>query len=150
AEIATSWSPASRAAVASNLSRLGVDDPERVARQLDAYASAWADVHRRTCLANQRNELTPALYQDRLRCLARARSQLATIGEVLAGVKLDGVTDALRAARELPDVAACADDRGIEPPPLAVRDNVDAADREIDRALVLALAHRPESLELAN
>jgi protein kinase-like protein len=151
AEIATSWSAARRATVVANLRAVApADDPERVARQLDGYATRWADEHRRTCLANQRNELTPNLYQDRLRCLARARSQLATIGELLAGVKLDGLTDALRAARSLPDVTACADDRGIEPPPLAVRDKVDAADRALDRALVLALAHRPEALELAN
>ena len=150
AEIATSWNPTSRAAVLANLGKLAqVGDPEPTVKQLDRYATAWADEHRRTCLANQRNELTPALYQDRLRCLARARSQLATTGEVLAGAKLDGVSDALRAARSLPDVAACADDRGIEPPPFAVRDKVDAADRAIDRALVLAIAHRPESVDLA-
>jgi len=151
AEIATSWGPPRRAAVVANLGKLApVGEPERVARQVDDYAAAWAAEHRSACLANERAELTPALYQERLRCLARARSQLATLGELLAAVTADGLDDALRAARSLPNVSACADDPGVEPPAAAIRERVDAVERAIGRALVLAIAHQPDAVELAN
>jgi hypothetical protein len=150
AELAASWNPPAHARVVANLTKLGsLTDPERVARDLDRYGAAWVDAQRTTCLANERKQLTPSLYEGRMRCLARARSQLAATGELLAGVTAADLENALVAAGSLPDTGGCAENLGIEPPRAEVRDRLREIAGRVERAVVLAVAYSPDAVAAA-
>jgi hypothetical protein len=151
-ELAASWNPAVRDRVAAHLQTLGpLGEAAKLTGDLDAYGTAWVGVHQRSCRAFERKDLTPALYQTRLDCLARTRSQLAAVGELLADVPGEELPQALLAARSLPDVAGCADIAGaVVPPPAAMRERVDRIVPMIERALVLATAKRADALTVAH
>jgi hypothetical protein len=151
-ELAASWNPAVRDRVAAHLQTLGpLGEAAKLTGELDAYGNAWVDVHQRSCRAFERKDLTPALYQTRLDCLARTRSQLAAVGDLLAEVPINDLPHALRAARSLPDVAGCADIAGaVVPPPAAMRERVDAIVPRVERALVLATAKRADAVTVAH
>ena len=151
-ELATSWSPALRDRAASHLRTLGpAAEGDKLAAELDGYGREWIAVYDRACKAHERKELTPALYETRLSCLARTRSQLAAVGEVMSSVSAEELPQAILAARSLPDVAGCADITGaIVPPPVAVADRVTSIVPQVERALVLATAKRADAAGLAH
>ena len=154
AEIARSWSPASRAAMAGHLRTLGAfgaGEADRLGDELDRYTAAWAGEHRHACLAHERGELPAALHERRIACLARGRAALAATAELMTTVPADGLAQALVAVRSLPSVAGCAaaDTSGVPPPPDAVAAQVAAAAPAVERARVLAFAARPDAAAVA-
>ncbi|MBL9013340.1 MAG: protein kinase [Myxococcales bacterium] len=150
AELASSWNLALRERVAQHLSGLGpvaAADAQRVATELDDYATTWVRQAARVCLANERHEVTPAIHERRLACLARTRSQLAAVGELMSSVDQKGLAPALVAASSLPDSRGCADEPGsVLPPPAAVKGRVDAIAPAVERALVRATAKHPDAI----
>lgn len=153
-ELATSWTPAIRDRAATHLRALGplaAEDATRVTKELDDYAATWIDESRRVCLANERHELTPAIHARRLECLARTRSQLGAVGELLGSVDENGVAPALLAASSLPDSRGCAEETGsVLPPPAAMKDRVAATIPLVERALVRATAKQADAVALAS
>jgi protein kinase-like protein len=153
-EIARSWNPAVRAAMAAHLHGLGAfgaGEADRLGAQLDRYSAAWADEHRRACVAHERGELPTALYERRLGCLARGQAALTTVAELMTSVAADGLPPALVAARSLPSAAGCtaAALSAVAPPPDAIAARVAAVAPAIERARVLAVAARPDAITVA-
>ena len=153
-EIAQAWTAPTRAAMTTHLRELGVlgeSEIGRIGEELDAYRDRWTSEHRRTCMARERKELTPTLYERRLTCLARAKSSLAAVASLLTSVPQDGLAGALVARRGLPAASACAaaDDSAVIPPSPEAAVQLAALTPELERARVLGLAQRPETLELA-
>jgi eukaryotic-like serine/threonine-protein kinase len=154
AAIAAAWNDGKRGEVLAHLQGLGVlgaDEPARLARDLDGYSAAWAAEHRGSCLARERRELTPLLYERRLACLARGQASLAAVAELLGSVPAEGLAAALIARRGLPDPDACSsvDDSAVMPPPPETAAAVAAVVPAIERARVLGVAQRPQALEAA-
>jgi tRNA A-37 threonylcarbamoyl transferase component Bud32 len=154
AEIARSWSAASRAQVATHLRSLGAfgaGEADRLGADLDRYAAAWAGEHRRACLAHEQGELPAAQHERRIACLARGEAQLGAVAELMASVDAAGLPPALVAARSLPSPAGCAsaDAVSVAPPPDAVAAQVAAVAPVVERARVLAVAERPDAITVA-
>jgi eukaryotic-like serine/threonine-protein kinase len=98
------------------------DTRERVASRLDDYASAWMSMHTDACLANVRGEQSSALLDRRMACLHRARTELRTLVDVLAGADVKVVEHAAEAVAQLPPLTRCADADALlaeRPPPTA-------------------------------
>jgi hypothetical protein len=150
-ELASSWNPTLRDRMVAHLSTLGpLAEGDKLAADLDRYGATWIAAHEQACQAHERKAITPALYQTRLTCLARTRSQLAAVGEVMSTVPADDLQNALRAARSLPNAAGCADIAGaVVPPPAAMTERVAEIVPQIERALVLATARRADAAEVA-
>jgi hypothetical protein len=144
--IAASWGPARRAELARHLRGLGgsyvAEAGPRVVATLDRYADAWVALHRASCLARERRELSDAAYDRRLACLARPRAALAAVAALTAATTVGELPGLVRATAELPDPAACDDDAalaaGLAPPPTAQAAEVAA----IDAALVQLAVER--------
>ena len=137
-----------RAAVATHLAPLG---EVKIVRDLEAYRGAWAAAHRQACTAHGRGELTAALYERRLGCLARAKASLGAVGELLAVVPRERLDNALVAAHSLPDVAHCGDEDAaqIAPSPASMAPRVAGVTDAIERARVLAVAVEPGAEQVA-
>lgn len=153
AELAPSWSPGIRDRVTAHLRALGPAaraEADRVAAELDGYATTWLDQHRRVCMANVRREVTPAIHEGRMDCLTRTRSQLAAVGELMTSVDDKGLPPALLAASSLPDSRGCVDERGtVLPPPAGVSERVKAIVPQVERALVRATAKHVDAIREA-
>ena len=150
AELVTSWDPTVRGRVTTHLRSLGPvaqAEADRVANELDAYATTWVDEHRRVCLANVRREDTPAIHEGRIGCLARTRLQLAAVGELMTSVDAKGLASALLAASSLPDSRGCVDEPGtVLPPPAGMSERVKAIVPQVERALVRATAKQADAI----
>jgi tetratricopeptide (TPR) repeat protein/predicted Ser/Thr protein kinase len=123
ARLGDAWSAGRRDAVTATLGALSVAPTALVAR-LDAYAASWRTGYDDACRATHvRGEQSTLLLDLRVHCLDQRRLELDALTAQLASPQLDaaGVTLALTAAWELPDVAACADTdalaRGVPLPP---------------------------------
>ena len=122
--IAQSWGAAPRAAVARRFGELttpyAIAATPRVLATLDAYASGWLRLHRASCEAHRRGEISSDLLDRRAGCLARRRGGLSTIGELARNVTGDDLPKLVIALGELPDLAACEDDEvlvaSVQPP----------------------------------
>ncbi|MBA3458738.1 MAG: serine/threonine protein kinase [Deltaproteobacteria bacterium] len=149
AELATSWNPAVQDRVMAHLRSLGpatLPEADRLVKDLQSYAMTWIDQHRQVCLANARLEVTPAIHERRIECLARTRSQLAAVGELMGTVDAKGLAPALVAASSLPDSRGCVDEPGtVLPPPAATKERVKAIVPLVERALVRATAKQAEA-----
>ena len=170
--IAESWGAAPRAATARHFGDLttpyALATTPHLLTTLDAYAGGWVRLHRASCEAHRRGEISSDLLDRRAGCLAGRRSALATIGELAGKVTIDGLPKLAIALGELPDLAACEDDEAlvasVKPPPrelaaeatavteLVTRADVErdagqyeSATRDADAALTRAraLAYRP-------
>jgi len=149
AEIAATWSPASRGQLLDHLRSLGPYGSEEAARldgDLARYAERWAVSHRTACLASERGELTAQLYERNLSCLVRARVGLATVVDLLGRVPSDRLSNAVVATRSLPDTERCLTETQastVEPPPPAIAARAAALGNEVARLRVLAQAADP-------
>jgi eukaryotic-like serine/threonine-protein kinase len=153
AEIARSWNPAVRAAMAGHLRTLGefaAGQADRLGDELDRYSAAWAVAHRGACLAHERGELPTTLYERRLSCLARGQAALTTVAELMTSVTGDP-TGALRAARSLPTASGCvaADTSTVPPPSEAIAAPVATVAAAVERARLLAVAERADAATVA-
>lgn len=117
AQIASSWSPARRAAVAAHLGALGTpyaaEATAKLTGSLDAYAASWTRSYEGSCRAQQRGELSAQLHDRRVACLANRRAALRTLGEVATTQTSEQLPALVVAAGNLPAVAACEDDERL-------------------------------------
>jgi len=154
-EIARTWNPTIRATIVAHLRGLGpygAAEAERLAGELDRYAASWAGAHRAACMAKERGELTPQLYERNLGCLARTQVALATAHEVVGRATLDRLPDAVIATRDLPDIERCLDDTQtstLTPPAAAIAPQVAQVANEVERARVLVRAADPQAIAVA-
>jgi protein kinase-like protein len=143
-----------RAAIAARLDALGAfaaGERSALLARLDDYRRGWGRAHHGACVAHDRGELTTALYERRLTCLARAEASLAATVEVLAQATRESYADARVAAGALVDPALCARvDQSLVPlPEPAAVPAVRAAEAQIERARTLATAARPDAVAAA-
>jgi tetratricopeptide (TPR) repeat protein len=148
AEITSVWSTARTPTIAHlrALGTYGAVEADPVATGLDAYGKDWADAHRSACLAHERHELTDAVYERSLGCLARARTSYETVIDVLGSTTAPRLGNAIAAARSLPAADRCALDSAasiIPPPPRLQVEQADALSNEIERVRVLAATDDP-------
>ncbi|MEO8336689.1 MAG: serine/threonine-protein kinase [bacterium] len=154
AELAPVWNDARRTLLADHLATLGpygTDEAMRLTPQIDAYADRWRTSHHDACMARERHELTPQLYERNLACLSRARVSLLTAIDVLAKVPAERLDDAALAFDSLPATDRClAQTRGVlvAPPAAAIASDVDRVDGELAAASVRALASEPAAVTL--
>lgn len=154
-EIARAWSPTARAQMVAHLQTLGAygsDEAIRLDGELAKYADRWAASHHTACMANERGELTPQLYERDLGCLGRARVGLETVLDLLARVPSERLSDAIVATRSLPDTESCLIEtlaKTVEPPRREIAGPVSALANEIARLRVLAQAADPKVAEAA-
>ena len=137
--LAPAW-PGRRAAIASTLgaftdgyARDGV--PTLLARA-DRYSDDWLGLHRASCRAHARGELSTALYDRRTACLDRARSALTALGDVASRAGAADVAGLVAAASALPTLDACSDDTallGAAGPPADLAAEVAAIDVALAR-----------------
>lgn len=170
--IAESWGSAPREATSRHFSMLTTpyarEVTPRILTALDTYAAGWVRMHRASCEAHRRGEISSDLLDRRAGCLARRRGALSAIGELAGKTTVDALPKLAIAAGELPDLAECEDDAAlvasVRPPPkqqaaeatavaeLVARADVErdagqyeAAERDADAALARAraLGYRP-------
>ena len=155
AEIARTWNPATRARVAAHLRGLDAyarDEAVRLDGDLATAADGWARAHRDACLANANGELTVALYEQSLGCLERWRIALDATLDILGGVPRDRLSDAVVAARSLPEAARCRTETlvaAVAPPPPELAAAVRLTDNELARVRVRAQARDPDAATAA-
>jgi serine/threonine protein kinase/tetratricopeptide (TPR) repeat protein len=129
--IAAVWSPTR----AAPLRKLLASEWSSLAPRLDAYARAWATSHRDACRATRvARSQSEDLLDRRMRCLARARTQLDAVLTALATPGAEARAGALGALELLPDLTVCADvaalAKEVAPPAdPAARARVDLAER---------------------
>ena len=150
--LAPSWGPNRRAAIAQALRSL----PEQYAKDsvpallatVDRYAASWVTLHRESCRAHQRRELSTELYDRRIACLNRPRAALATIADLAEHATAPELPGLVQALVSLPDVAACSDDAalvaGVPAPAASVAAEVSAIDAGLARVDVERDAGRVE------
>ncbi|MBK9034835.1 MAG: serine/threonine protein kinase [Myxococcales bacterium] len=132
--IAASWGGARRTAANSHLAALTGgytrESVPRIIGALDRYASDWASIHRASCQAHQRRELSEPAYDRRTACLARRKTALATLGELAGRAAIDALPGLVIAVGGLPELATCEDDDAlaspVAPPTPAQADEADA------------------------
>src|SRR5262249_30033327 len=74
---------------------------------LDDHRRGWSEARHAACVAYDRGELTTALYERRLTCLARAEASLSATADVLVHATAATFPDARVAAGSLVDPALC-------------------------------------------
>ena len=118
--IAAAWSADRKDAAATHLGALPGGYARAVAPRLlstlDRFADDWVAIHRASCQAHDRRELSSAAYDRRTACLSRRRAALGTIGELAGRTALDALPGLVIAVGGLPDPAACADDDTLASP----------------------------------
>jgi hypothetical protein len=110
-----------RARIAAHLDALGpfaAGERAPLLASLDKHERGRRLMHRNSCVAHDRGELTTAFYERRLTCLSRARSSLSVAAEILEHATATTFPDARVAAGALVDPASCARvDQSLVPPP---------------------------------
>ena len=141
--LAGAWDAPRRAALERAFTATGTpyarDAARGVARTLDRYAADWARSWRDSCEATRvRGEQSEAMQDLRTACLARHRSELAALVEVMTEADERTVRRAAAAAQALPPADECDDLEALRapvPPPRG-----EAARREVE-AIRQAAAH---------
>ncbi len=153
--IAGVWAGARRTEIAASLHELPTayarDGVPRVLATLDGYRDAWLTLHRGSCLAHRRGELSTALFDRRTACLGRRRASLTAIAERAAATTAPELAGLVEAVDQLPEIAACSDDdaltAGVAPPPVALAPSVAPIDQLLATAAVDRDAGRLEQAE---
>ncbi|MFN0247320.1 MAG: protein kinase domain-containing protein [Kofleriaceae bacterium] len=154
-EIASTWSASTRDVLVARLRGLGAYGQlvaTQLGPELDAYAERWVTASRNACLAADAGELAPTRYELVRGCLARTRAGLAAAHDVLSRVEGERLSDALLAARTLPDPGQCgleAESSTVPPPPLMLAARAAELANDVARARVLALAVDPTAVSVA-
>jgi len=155
AEMQQTWNPAVRAKLHAHLTTLGpyaTEETERLERELGRYAETWSRARDGACRARDRGDLTPALYERGVGCLARVRAALDTALDVLGSVAADRFPNAQVAARSLADPERCASEAAtskVAPPARDVAAAAGELANQIERARVLAVAVDPRAVDVA-
>lgn len=127
----------------------------RLRQQLDTYAAQWTAAHTEACeAASVRHEISPALLDQRMRCLDLRLHELHVTAELLSHADATLVERAEPMATRLRSVADCSSamalDARVSPPPPAIAAQVKALRQQVTELKVLERAGRyQQSLELA-
>ena len=121
-----SWPAAARTQALDHLRGLdspyAADSVPRLIDTLEGYRTGWLALHRASCLAHRRGEISAELLDHRATCLTRSRAALGAVGALAGRLTADDLPGLVLAASALPSVAACADDEALlarvqRPPP---------------------------------
>lgn len=146
--VAPLWSEPTRARVRAAFMATGrpyaADTFRRVDATLGKRLDGWAQAHHDTCAAtHERHEQSDALLDLRMRCLARARDDAATVIGLLGEADARAVDRATTAVATVADPAPCADVEAltsvVPPPPDPAARREDGAIR-LEAGRVLALS----------
>ncbi|MBV1860488.1 MAG: tetratricopeptide repeat protein, partial [Nannocystaceae bacterium] len=112
--IAKVWNPtvavSLRAKFSASKEAFARSGADRVAQQLDAYASSWGAAYREACEATHvRREQSVHVLDLRMGCLSQRLRGLRSTVETLRGSDADVLKRAPRAIDALPSVAGCED-----------------------------------------
>lgn len=141
ARIAEVWNEAHANRIESAFGATALPYAEHAAAQvrsaLDGWTIAWANGHREACEATHvHHEQSEALFDRRMHCLDRARSEIAALVDRLQLADAAVVEHAPDAVRNLPDLRSCADATRLlaARPPLSgeAAERADAIARELD------------------
>ena len=150
-ELAVVYNPTVRDALVAHLQKLGAygaGEATRLVPAIDNYRDRWTRAHHTACMAQERKELTPVLYERNLSCLERSRASYKTVLDVLGTVPAPRLADAVVALRELPDVDRClanARTSTVIPPSAAIAADVTRIERAVEEARVRAIAAEPDA-----
>jgi tetratricopeptide (TPR) repeat protein len=128
-ELAGTWGPAERAAVANAFRQTAAPDAEASLKStiegLDRYASAWTAMRYNACAATHvRGDQSESMLDLRMECLAQARTELGALVSLLTRADDKLVAHGPEAVRGLSDLASCANTRALR---AAIRPPADAA-----------------------
>ena len=150
--LAGAWDGSRRAAVerafAATQAPYAADSARAVARSLDGYAGEWVKSWRDSCEATRvRGEQSAEMQDLRAGCLARHRSELEALVDLMIGADETTVRRAAAAAQLLPPAEECDDLEALKapvPPPRgeAARREVEAIRQAAARIEALILAAR--------
>ncbi len=119
----------------------------RVADALDGYAGKWRTMREESCRATRTaGRQSQLVYDLRVGCLDRRRTAFAALTEIFANNNDGEMVDrAVEAVAALPAMTACADITALTatvplPDDPALRANIEATSRELDRADALHAA----------
>ena len=139
------WDDARRQAVAAAFdatrTSFAADVLRRVESRLDGYTATWVAEHRAACEASVAGSQVGHLLDQRMACLARRRTHVSALVDVLATADRSVVENAVQAVAALPSLQACADAEALlaVPPPadaqMALR--VDQLRRQLAQAEAL-------------
>lgn len=145
------WDDARRDATRSAIEGTGVPYAskvwERTARELDAYGTAWTEMHTEACRATSvRGEQSSEVLDLRMACLRRAKSALEATGNVLLETDTKLLTKAHRIVSGLPEIERCADIEALQaesdPPPAHEAEAVEKAEDLLAQAKAQRIAGR--------
>ena len=145
---------AMRAQIAAHLDALGgfaAESRDALLAHFDDHQRRFSDAVHGSCIAHARGEITPALYERRLTCLARAETSLLATAEILESSTVATFPEARVAASALIDPTTCTrvDESLVPMPDEASIEGVRAVETAIERARMLATAERPEAVAAA-
>lgn len=154
ADVSATWNVSRRRAMTEHLRSLGefgAHEADRLADELAAYAASWGAARTHACVAYNRGQLPPVLYEQRLRCLGRSQAALTAAIELASEVTADRLASALIAARSLPSTSGCSaeDMVAVAPPPQAIAATVAEIAAAVERARMLTLAASPRAIDAA-
>src|SRR5262249_44828760 len=102
------WNDAARARVRAAFA--ATEGFQRVDAALGERLARWSRAHRDACLATHvRHEQSEALLDRRMRCLGRARAEIAALVGALQTASGVGLDRAAGAAAQAGDVRSCSD-----------------------------------------
>jgi len=85
------------------------DALEGTTEGFDLYASSWLSMHQEVCEANRvRGEQSDALFDLRMECLDRRRSEFRALSDLFSEADVSVVKEAVVATSKLTPLAACA------------------------------------------
>jgi len=153
------WDPDRRAAVRAGLvaagANFGAATADEVIAALDAYAARWMTGRVNACRATHvQQQQSPELLDTRMQCLARRRSALRALSDVLADADLVAAREAVAATDALPSIAECDDPAflaaTVAPPSPEQRETVAALRARLADSMALSNAGKyRESLTIA-
>jgi serine/threonine protein kinase/tetratricopeptide (TPR) repeat protein len=140
------WDAPRRAAVVAGLAGLAgyADAGPRLAAQLDGHAARWRAGWAAACSATEQSS---TMFDLRIACLDRVRSQLDAVAGSLAAADRELASRAFDVIDGLDPVEACADTAALAshtPPPPDKRAAVDEIEAAIATARALATSRRFE------
>ena len=144
--------PARASAIPALAGPYGVAESIRIPVQLGGYAKKWGDASRDACLAKERRELTPLLFERNVGCLSRTKAAFQTMIQVLQGVSRDELPDAIAAVIQLPDAGGCLLETRtstVDPPNPGIAPLATQVSNDIESVRMKALAQTKDAIEAA-
>ncbi|MEM9458243.1 MAG: serine/threonine-protein kinase [Myxococcota bacterium] len=119
----------------------------RTDEQLEDYARAWQRAHEDSCVGQRRGSLADIAYDRRTQCLARRRSELVAVVDVLTDLRSDRLAEVPDVLAVLGSIDQCSDDprlaldaERVEPPSAALAPRVAEIDEQLARVDALQAA----------